>query len=119
MSLATSIGRPADPGAPFIAWVDPAMMPYATLVSTCRNYWDFPATVLDKLIPLTPFWETVCDNLKRSDVMLSAGQYVYTPRRSAAYRPAARSARPLSELRLLGRCDVGGGRGLARGMGHG
>ena len=33
----------------------------------------------DKLIPLTPFWETVCDNLKRSDVMLSAGQYVYTP----------------------------------------
>ena len=35
--------------------------------------------MLDKLIPLTPFWETVCDNLKRDDVMLSAGQYVYTP----------------------------------------
>jgi sarcosine oxidase subunit beta len=69
--------RPETGGA-FIAWVDPD-----DSIRDPREHlptdWDFPATVLDKLIPLTPFWETVCDNLKRSDVMLSAGQYVYTP----------------------------------------
>ncbi|MCX6028067.1 MAG: FAD-binding oxidoreductase [Chloroflexi bacterium] len=69
--------RPETGGA-FIAWVDPddrVREPSEHLPTD----WDFPATVLDKLIPLTPFWETVCDTLKRSDVMLSAGQYVYTP----------------------------------------
>ena len=69
--------RPETGGA-FIAWVDPD-----DAIRDPREHlptdWDFPATVLDKLIPLTPFWETVCDNLKRGDVMLSAGQYVYTP----------------------------------------
>ena len=69
--------RPETGGA-FIAWVDPddAIRDPRERLPTD---WDFPATVLDKLIPLTPFWEKVCDNLKRGDVMLSAGQYVYTP----------------------------------------
>jgi sarcosine oxidase, subunit beta len=69
--------RPETGGA-FIAWVDPddrVREPSEHLPTD----WDFPATVLDKLIPLTPFWEVVCDNLKRGDVLLSAGQYVYTP----------------------------------------
>lgn len=69
--------RPETGGA-FIAWVDPddrVREPSEHLPTD----WDFPATVLDKLIPLTPFWEAICDNLKRNDVMLSAGQYVYTP----------------------------------------
>jgi sarcosine oxidase subunit beta len=72
-----SYWRPETGGA-FIAWVDPddrVRKPSEHLPTD----WDFPATVLEKLIPLTPFWETVCDNLKRRDVMLSAGQYVYTP----------------------------------------
>ena len=69
--------RPEIGGA-FIAWVDPDD-PIRDPREHLPTDWDFPATVLDKLIPLTPFWETVCDNLKRSDVMLSAGQYVYTP----------------------------------------
>jgi sarcosine oxidase, subunit beta len=69
--------RPETGGA-FIAWVDPDD-PVRDPREQLPTDWDFAATVLDKLIPLTPFWETVCDNLKRSDVMLSAGQYVYTP----------------------------------------
>lgn len=69
--------RPETGGA-FIAWVDPddrIREPSEHLPTD----WEFPAIVLEKLIPLTPFWETICDNLKRGDVMLSAGQYVYTP----------------------------------------
>ena len=69
--------RPETGGA-FIAWVDPddqIREPSEHLPTD----WDFPATVLDKLIPLTPFWDEVCDHLKHDDVKLSAGQYVYTP----------------------------------------
>ena len=72
-----SYWRPETGGA-FIAWVDPddrVREPSEHLPTD----WDFPANVLERLIPLTPFWETVSDNLKRRDVMLSAGQYVYTP----------------------------------------
>ena len=39
----------------------------------------FSGNRLDKLIPLTPFWEDVCNHLKHDDIKLSAGQYVYTP----------------------------------------
>jgi len=69
--------RPETGGA-FIAWVDPddrVREPSEHLPTD----WDYPAIVLDKLIQLTPFWEVICDKLKRGDVMLSAGQYVYTP----------------------------------------
>lgn len=72
-----SYWRPETGGA-FIAWVDPDD-PIRDPREHLPTEWDFAANVLDKLIPLTPFWEAVCDNLKRSDVMLSAGQYVYTP----------------------------------------
>jgi sarcosine oxidase, subunit beta len=69
--------RPETGGA-FIAWVDPddkVREPSENLPTD----WDYPAIVLDKLIPLTPFWEQVCDDLKHGQVLLSAGQYVYTP----------------------------------------
>jgi sarcosine oxidase subunit beta len=69
--------RPETGGA-FIAWVDPddrVREPRENLPTD----WDFPATVLEKLIPLTPFWEGVGSHLKRNQVLLSAGQYVYTP----------------------------------------
>jgi len=69
--------RPETGGA-FIAWVDPDD-PVREPSENLPTQWDYPAIVLDKLIPLTPFWETICDNLKRGDVLLSAGQYVYTP----------------------------------------
>jgi sarcosine oxidase subunit beta len=72
-----SYWRPETGGA-FIAWVDPddrVREPSEHLPTD----WDFPANVLERLIPLTPFWEEVADRLKSRDVMLSAGQYVYTP----------------------------------------
>ena len=80
--LVIDVGRDAywrpETGGAFIAWVDPddsVREPLEHLPTT----WDFAATTLDKLIPLTPFWETVCEGLKHKDVLLSAGQYVYTP----------------------------------------
>jgi sarcosine oxidase subunit beta len=72
-----SYWRPETGGA-FIAWVDPddrVREPSERLPTD----WDFPAVVLERLIPLTPFWEEVGIHLKSRDVMLSAGQYVYTP----------------------------------------
>ena len=41
--------------------------------------WDFAAIVLDLVSRLTPFWLDVAEGLKKSDVNISAGQYVYTP----------------------------------------
>ncbi len=72
-----SYWRPETGGA-FIAWVDPDD-PIREPTEHLPTDWDYPATVLDKLIPLTPFWEDVCNHLKKDDIRLSAGQYVYTP----------------------------------------
>ena len=88
------LGRPRRPGA------RPTENP--------PTDWDFPAVVLDKLIPLTPFWQGVCDDLKRGEIMMSAGQYVYTPDDQPLIGPAAGSARLLSELWLLGWGDACG-----------
>jgi sarcosine oxidase subunit beta len=80
--LVIDVGRDAywrpETGGAFIAWVDPddaIRQPSEHLPTE----WDFAANTLDKLIPLTPFWEEVCAGLKHKDVLLSAGQYVYTP----------------------------------------
>ncbi|MGE5602696.1 MAG: NAD(P)/FAD-dependent oxidoreductase, partial [Nitrososphaerales archaeon] len=51
--------RPETGGA-FIAWVDPDD-PVREPSEHLPTDWDYPATVLDKLIPLTPFWEEVCN----------------------------------------------------------
>ena len=72
-----SYWRPETGGA-FVAWVDPDDAVREPLEHLPTD-WDYPANVLDKLIPLAPFWEEVCAGLKHKDVMLSAGQYVYTP----------------------------------------
>jgi sarcosine oxidase, subunit beta len=69
--------RPETGGA-FIAWVDPDD-PVREPIENPPTDWDYPAVVLDKLIPLTPFWQVVCDDLKRGQILMSAGQYVYTP----------------------------------------
>jgi len=71
--------RPEVGGA-LLGWVDPdepAGEPKET--ERLPLDWDFPAIVLEKLIRLNPFFEQVAENLKREDVKISAGQYVYTP----------------------------------------
>lgn len=80
--LCIDIGRDSywrpETGGALIGWVDPdePESPPTENVSTDRY---FAAHNLEKLLPLFPFWEGICDNLKSTDVMVSAGQYVYTP----------------------------------------
>jgi sarcosine oxidase subunit beta len=69
--------RPETGGA-YIAWVDPDE-PVSQPAEELPTDWDFPAITLDKLIHLSPFWEEVAADLKKPDVQISAGQYVYTP----------------------------------------
>jgi sarcosine oxidase subunit beta len=69
--------RPETGGA-YIAWVDPDE-PVGEPAEELPTEWDFAAIVLDKLIPLNPFWEEIADELKGEDIHPSAGQYVYTP----------------------------------------
>jgi sarcosine oxidase subunit beta len=72
-----SYWRPETGGA-FIGWVNPdePESPPSENVPTDRY---FAAQNIENLIPLFPFWEGIAENLKASDVMVSAGQYVYTP----------------------------------------
>ena len=69
--------RPEVGGA-LMGWVDPDE-PVSAPSESLPVDWDFPAIVLDKLIRLNPFWEDIADTLKREEVHVSAGQYVYTP----------------------------------------
>jgi sarcosine oxidase subunit beta len=69
--------RPETGGA-YIGWVDPDE-PVGEPAEELPTDWDFPAVTLEKLIPLCPFWEEVAADLKKPDVQVSAGQYVYTP----------------------------------------
>lgn len=69
--------RPEVGGA-LLGWVDPEEPP-SDPTEKLPVDWDFPALVLDKLIRLNPFWEDIAELLKREDVHVSAGQYVYTP----------------------------------------
>ena len=72
-----SYWRPETGGA-FIGWVNPdePVSPPSENVPTDRY---FAAQNIEKLLPLFPFWEGISENLKASDVMVSAGQYMYTP----------------------------------------
>jgi sarcosine oxidase subunit beta len=72
-----SYWRPETGGA-FIGWVNPdePESPPSENVPTDRY---FAAQNIENLIPLFPFWEDIAESLKSSDVMVSAGQYVYTP----------------------------------------
>lgn len=69
--------RPETGGA-YIGWVDPDE-PVGEPAEELTTDWDFPAIALEKLMLLCPFWEEVVVDLKKPDVQVSAGQYVYTP----------------------------------------
>lgn len=72
-----SYWRP-ETGGGLIGWVDPDEPPSepSEHLPTDRH---FAAINMEKLIPLFPFWKEISENLKSSDVKISAGQYVYTP----------------------------------------
>lgn len=69
--------RPEVGGA-LLGWVDPDE-PVSEPSENLKVDWDFPVIVLDKVMRLSPFWQEVAQGLKKRDVMVSAGQYVYTP----------------------------------------
>lgn len=72
-----SYWRPETSGA-FIGWVNPDEPESAPSENVPTDRY-FAAQNIEKLIPLFPFWEGIAGNLKASDVMVSAGYYVYTP----------------------------------------
>lgn len=72
-----SYWRPETGGA-LLGWVDP-QEPVSEPMENPTGDWDFPAICLDKCSRLSPFWLDVAENLKKSDITVSAGQYVYTP----------------------------------------
>jgi len=59
-----SYWRPETGGA-YIAWVDPDEPVAESPAEDVPTDWDFPAVVLEKLIPLTPFWNEIAGGLKR------------------------------------------------------
>ncbi|MBC7242916.1 MAG: FAD-binding oxidoreductase [Anaerolineae bacterium] len=69
--------RPEVGGA-LLGWVDPEEPP-SEPAETLPVDWDFPAIVLEKVMRLSPFWEEIAERLRREEVHVSAGQYVYTP----------------------------------------
>jgi sarcosine oxidase subunit beta len=69
--------RPEVGGA-YIAWVDPEE-PVSAPAEELPTDPYFAAVVLDKLKHIFPFWDKIASQLKRADVITSAGQYVYTP----------------------------------------
>jgi len=69
--------RPEVGGA-LIGWVDPDE-PVSQPSENLPTDRYFAAFALEKLTRLFPFWEEVAADLKRDDVQVSAGQYVYTP----------------------------------------
>jgi sarcosine oxidase subunit beta len=69
--------RPETGGA-YIAWVDPDE-PVSEPAEDLPTDWDYPAIVLDNLVDMWPFWGEVSAGLRKADIHLSAGQYVYTP----------------------------------------
>ncbi len=72
-----SYWRPESGGA-LTGWVD-TEEPVTEPMENPLGDWDFPAICLDKVSRLTPFFEKVGENLKKKDISVSAGQYVYTP----------------------------------------
>ncbi len=72
-----SYWRPESGGA-LMGWVD-MDEPVTEPMENPLGDWDFPAICLDKVCRLTPFFEKVGENLKKKDINVSAGQYVYTP----------------------------------------
>lgn len=72
-----SYWRPETGGA-LIGWVNPDEPDSAPSENVPTDRY-FAAQNIEKLLPLFPFWEEIAETLKASDVIVSAGQYVYTP----------------------------------------
>lgn len=72
-----SYWRPETGGA-LVGWVDPDE-PVSEPLENPLGDWDFPAMALDRVSRLSPFWTGIIKDLKKTDLSLSAGQYVYTP----------------------------------------
>ena len=72
-----SYWRP-EPGGALVGWVNPDE-PASPPMANPTGDWDFPAMALDKVRRLSPFWDEIIENLKKNDLSVSAGQYVYTP----------------------------------------
>jgi sarcosine oxidase, subunit beta len=67
-----------EAGGVLCAWVDPDE-PESAPADDLVTDWDFAAESIYRTSRLTPFFETIADNLKAEDINISAGQYVYTP----------------------------------------
>jgi glycine/D-amino acid oxidase-like deaminating enzyme len=73
----SSYWRP-EAGGGLVGWVDPAEPPTPPLKNPRGDY-EFPPICLELCSRLSPFWAEVAEKLGKSDVNVSAGQYVYTP----------------------------------------
>jgi sarcosine oxidase subunit beta len=78
IDLARDVYWRPEVGGAYIAWVDPDE-PVSEPSEEISTDPYFAAIVLEKLTYLFPFWEKIAMGLKRTDVIPSAGQYVYTP----------------------------------------
>ena len=67
-----------EAGGVLCAWVDPDE-PESAPSDELATDWDFAAESIYRVSRLTPFFETIADDLKADDIDVSAGQYVYTP----------------------------------------
>ena len=68
--------RPEGPGAVFgFSRPEPASAPLEYVPTD----WEFPAQVLNGVARVTPFWNEIIPQLKRSDLGLVAGQYTEAP----------------------------------------
>jgi len=82
-----SYWRPETGGA-LVGWVDPDE-PVSEPMENPLGDWDFPAMAMDKVSRLSPFWTEIVDSVKKRDLSLSAGQYVYTPDEQPIIGPVA------------------------------
>ena len=67
-----------EAGGLLCAWVDPDE-PHGPPLDELPTDWDFAAESIHRVSRLSPFFESVADDLKAEDIHVSAGQYVYTP----------------------------------------
>ena len=72
-----SYWRP-EAGGLLCAWVDPEE-PESQPADELPTDWDFAAESIHRASRLSPFFETIADDLKADDIDVSAGMYVYTP----------------------------------------
>jgi sarcosine oxidase subunit beta len=78
IDLARDVYWRPEVGGALIGWVDPDE-PVSEPTENVPTDPYFAAIALDKLTRACPFWEEVAIGLKKAEVNISAGQYVYTP----------------------------------------